>query len=183
MEGIRVAVPADAPEIARIHIRTWQTAYRGQLPDDLLEAMTGQLERRTAFWREHISTGASARGQTVLVAEEKGDVVGFATCGPSEDEPRDPTTGELYAIYVDPEHWDHGHGRDLFGKAREVLARAGFREAMLWVLTSNARARRFYEIAGWRADGGTKTDHRGEVELSEVRYRTSDLSAGDGTPP
>jgi hypothetical protein len=39
------------------------------------------------------------------------------------------------------------------------------------VLETNARARRFYEIAGWMADGGTKVEHRGEVELREIRYR------------
>jgi hypothetical protein len=39
------------------------------------------------------------------------------------------------------------------------------------VLEINARARRFYEIAGWWADGTTKTEQRSGVELREVRYR------------
>lgn len=55
--------------------------------------------------------------------------------------------------------------------AERGLADAGFAEAYLWVLGSNARARRFYEIGGWAADGGTKVERRGEVELREVRYR------------
>ena len=42
---------------------------------------------------------------------------------------------------------------------------------MLWVLKTNERARRFYEIAGWKTDGQTKTEERGRVVLNEVRYR------------
>ena len=51
------------------------------------------------------------------------------------------------------------------------LTETGFSAATLWVLETNARARRFYESAGWAADGATKTDRRGDIELREVRYR------------
>ena len=42
---------------------------------------------------------------------------------------------------------------------------------MLWVLDTNIRARRFYEVAGWKPDGGLKTETLGDLLLSEVRYR------------
>ena len=170
---MRRATDGDAPKIASLHIRTWQTAYRGQLPDDFLDGMTASFERRAAFWAQWIRERADATDRAILVSEEDGEIVGFATCGPSEDEPRDPAVGEVYAIYVDPDHWDHGHGRGLFAAATAFLAGVGFREATLWVLGTNARARRFYEIAGWSADGATKTDQRGDVALHEVRYRRS----------
>ena len=174
---VRRATDRDAPKIAGVHIRTWQTAYRGQLPDDFLDRMSASFERRTTFWAQEIAQRASAEDRAILVAEEDGEVVGFGTCGPSEDEPFDPSVGEVYSIYVDPEHWDHGHGRALFDAVTAILQKAGFKEATLWVLGTNARARRFYEIAGWRADGATKTDQRGLVALHEVRYRRS-LVAG-----
>ena len=53
---------------------------------------------------------------------------------------------------------------------REELERRGFRNATLWVLASNDRARRFYEREGWEADGATKVDEFGTVEMREVRY-------------
>jgi len=56
---------------------------------------------------------------------------------------------------------------------QDALRRAGFDEAVLWVLETNVRARRFYEIAGWKPDGQTKADERGTVTLHEVRYRFS----------
>jgi RimJ/RimL family protein N-acetyltransferase len=48
------------------------------------------------------------------------------------------------------------------------------------VLRTNARARRFYEKAGWAPDGTTKTDTIGDgtVELVEVRYRRTLDPAG-----
>ena len=173
--SVRRATEIDAPAIASLHIRTWQTAYRGQLPDPFLDRMSESFERRAAFWAQQIRERTPLPDRAILVAEEDGDVVGFATCGPSEDDPRDPKVGEVYAIYVDPDHWDHGHGRALFDAATEVLVNAGFAEATLWVLGTNQRARRFYGIAGWDADGATKTERRGDVALHEVRYRKSPL--------
>ena len=168
---VRPAVPHDAAAIARLHIRSWQVGYRGQLPETLLDALDADLERRTARWQHFISE-AKAHGQVQLVAEVDGRVVGFVTFGQSEDEPRDPSVGEVYAIYVDPDEWDRGYGRALFTAAVRGLADAGFGAAMLWVLETNARARRFYESAGWLTDGAAKTDRRGDVKLREVRYRS-----------
>ena len=102
-------------------------------------------------------------------------MVGFVTFGPSEDEPADPEVGQVYAIYVDSGYWDRGYGRDLFAAAVRGLTAADFGAATLWVLESNARARRFYESAGWAADGATKTERRGDVELREIRYRSRPL--------
>lgn len=171
---IRRAVPDDAAAIARVHVRTWQAAYRGLLPDQLLDGLDAELEGRTSWWRRRIAD-AGGRGQVQLVAEHGSVVVGFVAFGPPEDEPRDARVGQVYAIYVDPEHWGDGHGRALFAAAEGGLAEAGFTEATLWVLATNVRARRFYEIAGWRPDGAAKTERRGEVDLHEVRYRRAPL--------
>jgi len=48
---------------------------------------------------------------------------------------------------------------------------AKYREAVLWVLEGNARARSFYQAHGWWPDGAVKTEQRGEALLNEVRYR------------
>ena len=39
------------------------------------------------------------------------------------------------------------------------------------MLEANRRARRFYEIAGWRMDGARKTFDIAGREIPEVRYR------------
>jgi ribosomal protein S18 acetylase RimI-like enzyme len=172
--SIRPAQPEDAAAIALLHIRTWQAAYRGQLPDPFLTALDADIDRRTAWWERSIAN-AESRSQRQLVALDGDRVVGFVTFGPSEDEPREPRIGQVYAIYVDSGYWDRGYGRDLFTSAVRGLTDAGFSAATCWVLETNSRARRFYEAAGWITDGAHKTEQRGEVELREVRYRSAPL--------
>jgi len=153
-------------------VETWQAAYRGLLPDEYLDSLTAELERRVASWERQIAEAANRRWIQIVAQDETG-IVGFVTCGPLEDPTPDPGVGEVYAIYVHPRAWSQGVGRQLFVRAAELLRVVGYREAVLWVLETNVRARRFYEIAGWHPDGATKTEHRGTVELREVRYRTT----------
>ena len=166
---VRRALPQDAEAIAAVHVRTWQIAYRGQLPDHFLEKLTESTDRRIEFWRNEIS--APPHGHEVWVAGHEMQVDGFAAIGPARDE--DPkTTAELYAIYVEPKHWNQGLGRALFEHSTRRLAGQGYATAILWVLESNTRARRFYEIAGWAADSGSKIENRHDgIELREIRYR------------
>lgn len=103
-----------------------------------------------------------------LVAEVEGKIVGFVAVGPTNDESGD---GELYAIYVHPDHWGTGVGRALMRAGEERLRELGHRDAHLWVLADNPRARRFYQAAGWSTD---RTERRIEAfgfVLDEVRYQ------------
>ena len=164
---IREAEPKDAEAIAEVHIRSWQAAYRGQLTDEYLDGLSvderleqhrRSLEHPRAEWR-------------TWVADDEGDVTGFAVTGPSEDADADPSTGEVYAIYLEPDRMGTGLGRELFEHAVGDLRDRGFSAVTLWVLETNERARRFYEVAGWRADG-TETNERVDCEMRPtVRYR------------
>jgi ribosomal protein S18 acetylase RimI-like enzyme len=157
----RDAVPSDAPAIAHVHVETWRGAYAHAFPADYLAAL--DPARRARFWRETVE-----RGDDVLVAERDGRVVGFASVGPSPGD--DGARGELYAIYVLPEAWGTGMGRELLTAAVDRLTARGFAEAILWVLEDNPRARRFYEAGGWRADGERRTETIGGIPAGEVRY-------------
>jgi GNAT superfamily N-acetyltransferase len=78
-------------------------------------------------------------------------------------------TGELYTLYVAQAHWSTGVGRGLTDAALDGLRAAGYRRVVLWTLTENARARRFYDKAGFAPDGATNTlADLGNVE--ELRY-------------
>jgi ribosomal protein S18 acetylase RimI-like enzyme len=170
---VRRATLADAPAMGRVVVRAWQAAYRGHMPDDYLDGL--RAEDRAAYW-EGVLGREDLRG-TILVVERDGEVIGFAAVGPSPDP---EGAGELYAINLDPGHWGTGAGRALLGEAQAELARLGFGETVLWVLTGNARARRFYEIAGWVADGSERTGEVFGIKVPEVRYRrrsTSDESS------
>ena len=171
---LRQAVETDALAVAELHIRAWQWAYRGQLPDAYLDGLTAELERRTAWWRETLSQGrAEAR---TWVADMAGRIVGFASTGPTQNADTAGGTAELYAIYLDQTVVGRGIGAALLARAMADLRQRGYQAATLWVLATNERARSFYEAAGWRPDGATKTEQRPGLELHEVRY-TIDLSS------
>src|SRR5215467_3014345 len=109
---VRRAALEDAEAIAAVHTRTWQAAYRGQVPDHYLDQLDQQLERRIQSWRNWIST-ESQNGHEVWVSDAVGHVDGFVHIGPARDSGSEPT-GEVYAIYVDPIRWNQGVGRALF---------------------------------------------------------------------
>jgi GNAT superfamily N-acetyltransferase len=91
---------------------------------------------------------------------------------PSRDDDAEPeSTGELTAIYIAPRAWGAGAGRRLMTEALQRFRGFGFADATLWVLEDNPRARRFYEIAGWREDGGVREEEFLDTHVSEVRYR------------
>jgi ribosomal protein S18 acetylase RimI-like enzyme len=164
---IREAVPADARAIAEIHIRSWQSAYRGQLTDDYLDGLS--VEDRLEQHRRSLEEPPS--DWRTWVAQEGGDVAGFAVTGPSQDADATERTGEVYAIYLEPERVGTGAGRQLFDHAMGDLRQRGFDAATLWVLETNERARRFYEVAGWGHDGTVSTE-RVDCEMRPtLRYR------------
>jgi GNAT superfamily N-acetyltransferase len=160
---VRDARPQDAGAIAQVHTHSWQIGYEHAFPAEALAGISA--ERRRAFWTSYLATVPPR--SAVLVAEVDEAVVGFASVGPTRD---DESVGELYAIYVDPDHWGIGLGRALIAEAENRLRAAGFREAILWVLDDNPRARRFYEAAGWVHDGVTKRATHLETQVTEVRY-------------
>lgn len=175
---IRQPKPEDAPTLAEIHVTSWQAAYRGLLPDELLANLS--VSQRMRFWQRSIAE----QPETIWVGavgkddDENDRLVGFVHFGPSRDDDADPQCcAEIYAIYLASDCWGKGYGAALWEKARQSLQ--AYDEIMLWVLKGNNRAIRFYEQAGFYADGGEKTEnYRDQATLHELRYRTQHKKEG-----
>ena len=161
---LRPALPEDAMSVARAHVRAWQAAYRGLMPEDGLDGLRPEDRAR----RYDFASLDPARPKT-LVAVEAGTVLGFATTSPARDEDA-AGQGELCALYVDPEWWGRGVGRALASAARSELYRFGFRRAVLWVVAGNARARRFYRNDGWTPDELHRDQRLLSCTVHTVRY-------------
>lgn len=139
--NIRDATPQDGRQIAVIHVDSWRAAYRGIMPDAVLDALS---------------------------IEERHRWVGFGACRDSDA----AGLPEVHGIYLDPAHYRHEFGRALWSEARCRLTGQGHREVVVWMLSANDPARRFYEAMGGRLDAGAeKTITREGVRLQEVRYR------------
>jgi len=163
---VRDAAPDDAGAIAHVRAATWRHAYAHLFTAEQLGTIS--VDESATHWRRIVQT-ARARSNT-LVAELGAVVVGFASSGVNWSG-EEAHVGELYAIYVLPETQGHGVGRELMTESVRRLWGEGFTEAMLWVFEDNPRARRFYELAGWVADGGAKDERVIGTTAPAVRYR------------
>jgi RimJ/RimL family protein N-acetyltransferase len=163
---IREADPKDARQIADVHVRSWQAAYRGLIPDE--ELANTSVDEREHFWSQILSR--SQRSNLVLLEQDV--VVGWTAFGAARDPDCDSTqVYELYGIYLLSNYWNTGCGRQLFQGAEQRMSSLAL-EIVLWVFEKNIRARRFYEAAGFRIEAG-KQKHITirEATLAEVRYR------------
>lgn len=166
---VRIARPDDADAIESVRTDTWRDAYRGLIPDAVLDGLGYDGTRR----REFMARTRPDRFE--LVAEHEGRVIGFVNAGRSRDAEAE-YPGEIYAIYVLPSHQGHGHGAALMRSgARELLAR-GWRGMIIWVLRDNHPSRLFYERMGGRHLAGRDTDREIEgVTVTEAAYAWEDI--------
>jgi ribosomal protein S18 acetylase RimI-like enzyme len=160
---IRDARPADARQIALVHVRAWQEAYRGIMPDRYLDALT--VDQRLPVWRGALE-GSPPR-LTVFIAEQDAVVVGFVAVGAVAGE----DGGEVHYLNVTPSRWRRGLGARLLQRGEDALVAAGYREAILWVVKANDPARRFYEHQGWQPEAVERVCAYGGVGVPDVRYR------------
>jgi ribosomal protein S18 acetylase RimI-like enzyme len=166
---IRLARTEDAPQIAVVHVQSWQGAYRGLLPQTYLDSF--DPAQRVGRWERSLSETDWSRGGTLL-ADTGGSLLGFINYSPTRDGDADPKrVGEIHAIYLVPAAWGKGIGKQLMDASLGRLIEAGFDQVTLWVLDSNVRARRFYEAGGWSADGAAKRDESRGFPVTQVRYR------------
>jgi ribosomal protein S18 acetylase RimI-like enzyme len=179
---IERAQPDDAAGVARVYVDAWRDAYAGILSDGALLRMT--YKRSATEWNWVIRHRHDV--QPVLVARDRGEVVGMVSVGLSRGRDRPPAgafeqstlehpVGEVYTLYVAPEAQDRGIGRRLLAAGLDTLAARNAPRAFLWVLREN-QARFFYERAG-----GIRIAERMETlwgkRVSQCAYGWLDLRA------
>jgi ribosomal protein S18 acetylase RimI-like enzyme len=154
MASIRLAVASDAQKIGAV----FDAAVR--------EGWTylGELAREPMFppeeWDQLVIEHAPPNALLVAI-NEPDNVVGFTAVKTQE--------GEMFLLFVHPEHAGRGVGRALLDAAHEVLRAAGRCEAFLYTHEENERSLAVYEASGYRRDGFVReSDFRG-VHLREPR--------------
>jgi GNAT superfamily N-acetyltransferase len=169
--SVRVAWADDAPAIAAVQARAWQS-YSELLPSAVVARI--DADAFAATWREAIATPPSARHR-VLVALERNTVVGFAATAPSDDPDAEPGDGEVVAFHVDPDATGGGHGSRLVSAVADTLRADGFSHARIWLIAGDDAVRGFLEPAGWAADGAHRQlDLTGDgiATLRQLRLQT-----------
>ena len=163
---VRPAVDGDADQVAAVHASSSHAAYESIAPG----AAPLPIEKRRAFWRDAIEYAEPL----LHVAFDAGRMAGFVGFDRSRDPKSKATTGEIWALYVEPSLWGTGAGLALWDAAREGLIEEGCTEVTLWIPLANERALRFFELAGFKREINTaKTALISGVKLEEIRLRRS----------
>lgn len=183
---VRPAAVEDAPEMGRVFVDSFRTGHRGQMPEHLLLDRT--YEKSARGWvrsLREIDRGERPGVRICVAVDDDANnaLMGVGMCGPPHPWEDDRAaraavpTGEVWALYVAPEHQGRGAGRALVRHMADFLASRGQRRLIIGVLVANTAARAFYERLGGRLIG--VRDHIDEgVVLDEAVYEWPDLAAG-----
>jgi len=162
--ALRAAVLSDAEAISRVQTSSWQSSYRGILPDSILDTM--DTARRAAMRRE-ILLDADALNLVAYDTTHR-ELVGFCNAGRSRRQ--GPRVGELYEIYIVDRAKRFGLGRDLFEATTAWCRARQMTSLIIWVLEANQHARRFYAAMGGREGQRVHSTVRGYpvIELAYI---------------
>ena len=146
--------------MALVNVRCWQEAYRGLMPDAVLDH-PGFPALREDFWTAAL-TDERYHENRVAVAERDGEVIGIAMSGPPMDA-GSPWARQLYVLYVLAADYGTGAGPALLDAVVDPEESVG-----LWVADPNPRAQAFYRKHGFVADGTVQVED-GVREIRMVR--------------
>ena len=144
---VRRATPSDLRRIGRLGALLVEE-HHGFDPRRFLAARPGTPEGYASF----MSTQLEAPNVAVLVADDHGDVIGYAYAaveGYDYMALRGPA-GVLHDIIVAPEHRGRGAGRLLLDAALDFLRSRGVPRVVLSTAERNEAAQRLFSRAGFR---------------------------------
>lgn len=138
---VRPADVRDAAAVAALHAESWRRHYRGAYSASYLD---GDLDgERQTVWSERLE---NPNGAVTVVADDRGEVVGFAHTVRDHD----PRWGSLLEnLHVVPARHRLGVGRQLMAASAQAMLERSHSPALhLWVLEQNITAQRFYLALG-----------------------------------
>lgn len=163
MFKIRYADISDAKTLAEIHSKSWKVAYKGIVPNEILEKITA--EKRQIYFEKALTEGWE---EDAIIFKDN-EAVGLICIGKCRDTDKPGAYGEIWGIYLLPEYWKMGIGSELINWGINELKKRNYNKVILWVLEENISARKFYEKIGFKHDGTVKEITIGK-KLSEFRY-------------
>lgn len=166
---VRPAILDDAEGIAKVHVKGWQEAYIGQLPQHVLDRQS--VPARMRMWSGLLQESPASRWTFVAIDPAAG-IVGFAGGVRAKPAAYGPAF-KVPVLYVLQSHLRRGLGRKLMHALALAMAQHGIGEVALWSLASNRPARAFYEAIGGRLISVlAEPDRDGRLALAGYRWRS-----------
>ena len=137
---IRKANLSDAPGIAKVHVDSWRSTYKGIIPQSFLDGLS--YEQRTILWKNNISD----KNNTIYVAENEGEIIGFVTGG-TRNTNKEAGASDLTSIYLLEEWQGKTIGKKLLNQIMIAFLEQGYQKIYVDVLAAN-KTRQFYQYYG-----------------------------------
>jgi GNAT superfamily N-acetyltransferase len=150
---LRPGEEQDAGAVADIWRLGWRDAHLGLVPNELVAVRT----------EESFRVRAAERVSEMTVAVVDGALAGFVLV----------VGDEVEQVYVAASHRGTGVADALMREAERQVRANGHGTAWLAVVAGNARARAFYERAGWRDEGPfdySAASEEGPIAVPCCRY-------------
>ena len=162
---IRLAKPGDAPDMAEIHARSWEVAYKDIIP---MEYIKQKNATRPELYQRIITDDNT----TQYVIQADGKTVGIM--GIDAPQQCDDDVGdeyyELRGIYLHPDYYRKGIGTQAVNFAFDIARKLDKKFMNVWVFAENANSIKFYEKCGFVVDGKTRTYDYGKI-MDSVRMK------------
>jgi GNAT superfamily N-acetyltransferase len=144
-------------------VRVWRAANTARL-------LPPSVERVARIWEKL----AEPEACLVIVRHDlSGDVLAMALAEPGRARlgagAATAGYGHVSMVFVHPDVWGRGVGRQLMQGLHERASEKGWSRTTLWTRASNARARRLYEVQGYRGSGHEATLGDGDPILQLER--------------
>ncbi|QUW24099.1 GNAT family N-acetyltransferase [Sporosarcina sp. Marseille-Q4063] len=164
---IRKADIKDIPGIAKVHVDSWRTTYKGIVPDTFLNRLS--YESREQIWKRGIE-----ENHIYIAEDESGQIVGFATGGKERTGKYEKYKGELYAIYLLKGQQRKGLGQKLFNSVVYDLMDKKLNSMLIWALEENSACGFYEKLGGMKVD--TAEIEIDGLKLGEIAFGWDGLS-------
>ncbi len=167
--NIRPCTPDDAKDLAHIHIEGWRASYGGLVEQSFLDEL--DKDKRAADWAKWLGEGTEG----FIAHDDAGSAAGFIsfnklmTPPPGMSPVRPLYTAEILAIYILPDYWRQGLGKQLMRAAVTRLKERKHKSLCLWTLEKNTRGNAFYKSLGGQRCG-KKDVTIGNQKLTDICY-------------
>ncbi len=165
--NIRKATIDDSKRLAEIVAKSWQTAYKGIVADEVIDDKHTQerIGKLTKYFSGTISNEIS--GDYIITTDSTD--VGCFSFGASRDAAPNEKTGELIGLYILLEYRGCGRGCKVLSFVDEEAKKRGYDKIILWVLKKNKRAICFYQKNGYVFANAARTVTLGNEQLVEIQ--------------
>jgi GNAT superfamily N-acetyltransferase len=164
---IRKANISDVVAIGNVLNESREKAYRGVLSDDVVDWMRHQMD--TPAW-EHYIRSPKTKHHEVIVYEHDGQIISYADYGCAESK-NGRATGEIFSIFVLPDYWKRGVGREMMEYSEVQLLKYKYLVAELWVLEVNLPAQKMYSRLGWKHDQNIRSILLGKTSCRQIQFQ------------